>query len=181
LSPKLRRICKTALSVFVCWHLLCVFILPNPNSVLYNELRSWVVKYGTFLGVQTTWIFFSPRPMMSSLEYDVFYDGTEKLESETFRYPRPIEEEGFREVYNRKLNNAVFFSNQPEQFSQIYAPILCKIHPHAKEISVYVRHREMSEMEKSRIIGRTNITELGKVQRQAITDIDCRESENHDE
>ncbi len=99
------NLAKVLLSFFILFQIAAVFILPNPEGILYRELAPVVVTFGNFFGLNTTWRFFSPNPAVRVLEYDLYTrDAAGNLQSVTFRHPRHLREEKFRGVYNRKLN-----------------------------------------------------------------------------
>jgi hypothetical protein len=176
------NLAKVLLSIFILFQISAVFILPNPEGILYRELAPVVVNYGNLFGFNTTWRFFSPNPMVRVLEYDLYTrDAAGSLQSETFRHPRLLKEERFREVYNRKLNNGMYMMGQPEKLKLIMGPWLCRQHPQAETISVYARGLVLPTMEKSQLMGAMSGSfdrqQLGEVQRQQIIDIECNTPE----
>lgn len=165
---------KTILSVFIVFHLACIFILPNPESMLYRATAPVVTTYGNLLGMNTTWRFFSPNPMIRYMEYTVFYrDANKRLMSSVYRYPRIYTEEKFFENYSRKLNNSMYMMMHKDHLRDNFGKILCSWHPEAEVISVAARGRVFPNIEKSQLIsgGRS---ELGEVQTQSVVDIQCK-------
>ncbi len=165
---------KTILSAFIVFHVLCVFILPNPESMLFRATAPVMTTYGNFLGFNTTWRFFSPNPMIRYMEYTIFYrDSSKKLVSSTHRYPRVYTEEKFFENYSRKLNNSMYMMMHKDHLRDNFGKILCRWHPDAEVISVAARGRVFPNIEKSQLI-RGDRSELGEVQSQTVTDVHCK-------
>ncbi len=130
------------------------------------------MAYGNFFGLNTTWRFFSPTPAVRLLEYDVFKkDQNGKLQSESFRYPRKLNEEKFQEIYNRKVNNEMYVTAR-ELLPVTLGPQLCKWHKGAETIAIYVKGRTFPTIEKSRHLGQ-HVSELGEVTRDYLMDINC--------
>jgi hypothetical protein len=175
-----QKLLKVILSVFIVFQLTCVFVLPNPDSIIYRELAPLVVTYGNFFDFNTTWRFFSPNPMVRLMEYDVFTPGPDgKLITESFRYPKSLEDEGSRENFNRKLNNAMYMMGRAEFLKDIFGPTICSWHPKADSIAVYMRGRVLPTIEKSKLTGGERI-ELGEVERQYVADINCKSDVRHE-
>src|SRR6185437_7677907 len=109
-----RHWLKILLSLFAAWQIFSIFVLPDPDSVVYRHFTNSIVQYGNLIGCNNTWRFFSPNPLIRLLEYDVFTrDQNGELHLLTSgRYPRKLEAEPNREVYNRKLNSGMYLMIQ---------------------------------------------------------------------
>lgn len=165
---------KLLVSVGIVFHLICIFVLPNPESIIYRKLSPWITVYANQLGFNTTWRFFSPNPLIRLLEYDVYSRTPEgELISSTHRYPESLEHEDFRDNYNRKISSSMFLMASQTNFETILAPRICKMHPQAETISFYVVGYELPSIEKS-VFLQKSIKELGTMSRQEVQDVDCR-------
>lgn len=168
---RLRQIFLTA---FILFHLLSIFVLPNPDSILYRKLASPVVTYGNFFGFNTTWRFFSPNPLIRIMEYKVFTPGSDGQLAETvFRYPRDLKDEGSRETYNRKLANSMVMLMREDFLKEIIGPKICGWHPGAETVSISMKGRVWPTIEKSALMGEEKRHELGQIQTQHVMDINC--------
>ena len=168
------KLIKGALSLFIIFHVTAIFIFPNPESILYRRTASVLATYGNFFGFNTTWRFFSPNPMVRIIEYDVFKaDDTGQLQGETFRYPRDIKEEKFREIYNRKLNNAMFMVMRQNLLNEVLGPMMCRWHPGAETLAVSIKGRVIPTIESSKLSGAPARQELGAIQKQYMADVQC--------
>lgn len=172
-KPNLVRV---LLSIFIVIQLLTIFICPNPESILYSELASSLVVYGNLFGLNTTWRFFSPNPGVRLLEYDVFTrNAAGQLVGESFRYPKSAEEEKFREIYGRKVGNEMFVVAR-NILPVTLGPQLCKWHPGAETIAIYLKGRNFSSIEKSRLEGQ-HVADIGQVTRTYLQDVHCDTNE----
>src|SRR5437867_2035354 len=109
---------KIVLSCFIIFHIISVFVLPNPESIVYRNL-TLIPQYGNLFGLNTTWRFFSPNPLIRLLEYDVFYrDKDGQLQMTSHQYPSMADHE-LREIYNRKMTNGMFMLSRGEYFDKI--------------------------------------------------------------
>jgi hypothetical protein len=175
-KPHHQTLLKAFLSLFIVFHIFAVVILPNPESIVNRVLSPIIVPYGSFLGVNTTWRFFSPNPLVRLLVYEVFSrnaDGV--LEGKTYRYPRTLQEEGLRETFNRKFSNSMFMMARLEYITDVLRPSLCKWHPEAETIAISMTGRVLSSIEKTKFEGAKTRDELGTMQTQYLTDIHCKE------
>jgi len=162
------------LSAFACWQILTVFICPNPDSILFRYFRGSVVTYGNFFGLNTTWRFFSPDPNVRLFEYDTYTrDADGKLRGESFRYPNTLVEEPSREIFNRKMNNEMYLIAR-NILDKTLGPLICRWHPKAETIAVYLKGRVFPSLEKSILEGK-RVADIGEVRRDFWMDINCHE------
>ena len=163
---------KILASAFILFHISSVFVLPNPEGILYRHW-SWVTNYGNLFGFNTTWRFFSPNPLIRVLEYDVFYrDQTGDLQMSSFQYPKPLSQEPSREVYNRKMTNGMFMLSRGDHFDKTLGVKLCSWHPRAETIAIYTKGRVFPSVEKSRFEG-SRVSDIGAIERIHVKDLEC--------
>ena|SRR6185437_491784 len=175
MTRQTQRLLKVALSIFVCFQILTIFVCPNPDSIIFRYFESSLVVYGNFFGINTTWRFFSPDPNVRLLEYDAFTRGDDgHLHGESFRYPKVLAEEPSHEIYNRKMNNEMYVIVR-DMVDKTLGPRLCRWHPKAETIAVYITGRVFPTIEKSVFLG-PHVRDLGEVRRDYLMDVNCHEN-----
>lgn len=165
-------IAKVALSLFVIFHVAAVFILPNPGSLLYNATQSVVQKYGTAIGVHTTWRFFSPNPLIKTLEYRVIGSPDDSSEV-VHRFPQDVAEVKNREGYNRVMNYSMFMAMSRETLEKHLNVHLCKKWPKATAIEYEIVGNEFSPIERAQRDGYDRSMLLKQVRSNA-GELECR-------
>lgn len=163
---------KVLLSLFIVFHLLAVLVLPNPNSILYRRLPI-LVEYGNLLAINTTWRFFSPNPLIKTVEYetyeyDDFYD---VIKSESHLFPESVSGVGGREAFNRTMNYAMIASSRADWAQELLGPLLCKKHPNADEIAIYQVRNDLMAIEKAQLYENSDL--LFEKIKERVTDIQC--------
>src|SRR5690606_40348478 len=124
-------------------------------------------------GFNTTWRFFSPNPNVKFIEYEIFSrNAAGELEARTFQYPSQQDRELSVEIYNRKITNAMFVIARPEMHTALLQPYMCRLHPEAEQIAVYVKGRRFDSLEKSRLQGDSR-SEIGTIEKIYVTDLYC--------
>lgn len=173
-------IAQIALSAFLLFHLAAVFVLPNPDSIIYRETESLFLNYGNVLGINTTWRFFSPNPLIHMFEYEVVTAEGNEADAEgnviKHRYPESVESAGSREGFNRRLNQVMFMMADPQHLNDFMAPYLCKQHPKATGLSFYSVSREFPTVETARTY-ESRRESLEKLKRRFIVNVDCHPPE----
>ena len=139
---------KILLSLFLCFHIAAVFVLPNPDSILYRETEKVFATYGSLLGFNTTWRFFSPNPSLSTVEYTALKDGEELRQK---KYPDSVEEVGNRDSFNRLMNYAIFMAARREFLEKYLHPYICKINPDADAIAYSIVTNRFPTIEKAQL------------------------------
>lgn len=114
---------------------------------------------------------------MRLIEYEVFRKGDDgKLHSEEFRYPEKVEEEKFREIYNRKVNNGMYVVAR-DILPKTLGPYLCRKHMGAETIAIYVKGRVFSTIEKAQFEG-SHVADIGEIHRDFLMDVHCGAEKN---
>ena len=168
----MRNWIKVLLSILICFHLLAILVLPNPNSILSRELP-WLTEYGNLLFINTTWRFFSPNPLIRTVEYRTYrFDEDDNVVSSTEKsFPSADYAWGERETYNRTLNFAMIASSRAEWAQQLLGPVLCRQNPQADEITVTQIRRDFYALEKARLMGPG--IPLFELKKQNLTTVVC--------
>jgi hypothetical protein len=164
---------KIILSLIISFQLLAIFVLPNPESVLYRKL-SWAIEdYGNFLGINTTWRFFSPNPLVRRIEYQVFSRAKNgELVGKKYLYPNLVAQEKSRETHNRKFAHGLIMYINPMLLKKTFGPYLCRLHPEAETIAVNAKGREFSSLEKSIFEGEKR-EEIGRAVEVSLSEFEC--------
>ncbi len=169
---------KGLLSLALLWHLVAIVVAPNPDSILHRQLSPILLPYVNFLSVNTTWRFFSPNPMMRSLEYRAFTyteDG-DVIETESTPFPSVLQKSHSRESYNRRMNFAMFMTSRQDLMEGVLAPILCKRHPGAQEVGIYQIQHNFPPVEAARLESKFETTarkDLVQTVKVHMGDISC--------
>lgn len=165
---------KVLLSLFICFHLLAILVLPNPNSLPNRELPL-LSTYGNLLAINTTWRFFSPNPLIKTVEYETYKydDNYNVIETKEYKFPLSVEDIGGREAYNRTLNYAMIAVGHPDWAYQLLGPVLCRKHPEVDEIAIYQLRRDYVPIEKAQIL--ESYEKLYEVIRDRVTDVSCKD------
>jgi hypothetical protein len=175
------RIAQILFSAFLIFHVTAIFILPNPESIIFRETEKIFLNYGNFLGINTTWRFFSPNPLIRILEYEVI-DSNGNSDNVVHKYPISPKADGSRESYNRQLNYAMYMMSNNDHLRDFLTPFLCRRHPEASSLTYYSVQREMPTVERAaqRSSSREN---LEKLTRTNLGEFLCRppETENDSE
>lgn len=131
--------------------------------------------YGNLLGLNTTWRFFSPNPLIRTIEY-TFYSYDEDSQnydaSKVWQFPESLEAIGSRESYNRLLNFAMLAAATPEWATALLGPILCRKHQQADVIAVYQVRTEFLPIERARLMQASG-ENLYFRHRDKVADLDC--------
>jgi hypothetical protein len=164
----LARITKAVLSAALVFHLVAILVLPNPESVIYRSLEKVLVPYGNFLGLHTTWRFFSPNPQMRFLEYEAlgFNDQGDISYSYRARFPEKGKDVISRESFNRMMNFAMIVSGRPDLQRSILKPVLCARNSKAETIYLYNLGHQIENIERARLSGgpREAISTLDRIE-----------------
>ncbi|MEK6554565.1 MAG: hypothetical protein AABZ31_04945 [Bdellovibrionota bacterium] len=161
---------KILLSIFLAFHVSAIFVLPNPDSILYREWQNVFATYGSSIGMNTTWRFFSPNPALSTVEYEVVRSGEEP---ERHRYPESVAQVGSREAFNRLMNFAIFMAANREYLEKYLHPYICKLHPEAEQISYYVITNKFPTIENAQLRASSR-EDLSVKARNGAGEFDCK-------
>src|SRR5262249_38256412 len=119
-------------SLFIAWHLVAMLLAPLPDrNDIVRSFRGLFQPYLSFLGLDTTWNFFSPIGMGHQFRYTIEdADGKEH----TFA---PIEDVNWllpeRRWYERAFTELM---NDPETFGSYFAALYCRKHASLKPVSI---------------------------------------------
>ncbi len=141
---------RVALSLFVAYHLLVVVLMPSGGSLEARALGPALVPYANTLGMNNTWVFFSPGPSPNIyLEYDLENGEMEALESAPRVFPVHKSGRLYSERYFRSLYIMRYFTLDPAKFERFLAPWLCRQHPEAGALTVRPVFEQVPGIEKA--------------------------------
>jgi len=165
---------KIVLSLFVIFQMGAAFVLPNPESILYRKLSFIYEAYGNFFGMNTTWRFFSPNPLVRRVSYEVFSRNSKgALEGHSENYPQRVDQENFRETHNRKFAHGLILITRLDILKNTFAPYICRKHPGAESVAFYAEGRELPTIESAQFF-REDRANLGDIQKNYLLDVSCK-------
>lgn len=170
-----RKIAQIVLSIFLVYHVCAILILPNPDSIIFRQVERIFLNYGNFLGINTTWRFFSPNPLIRMLEYEIL-DADGHVVGEVHKFPESPSKEGSRESYNRQLNYAMYMMSNMEHLRGFLTPYLCARHPEAHGFVYYSVSRDMPTVEAAASHG-AGREYLERITRTTLADFPCQHIE----
>ncbi len=133
----MQHLWKIALSLFIIYHCLIVFLYPNRISYLNVFIQPYTLAYANLVGLNTPWQFFSPDPGPALyLKSYIFKDDKQIAEH---LFPDEKDVYFFRSMFNRKTAAARFLIKSKDRAERIFIPWLCSLYPEATSISVHQR------------------------------------------
>lgn len=131
-----------------------MFVLANPEGLLYRKLSPVYTTYGNLIGLNTTWRFFSPNPILDRIEYEAI--GYDESGAVSYQVTRTFPDRNFdvhsRESFNRMMNLAAVYAAKEELSDNYLAPWLCRRHPKADEIYLYIIRTALPNIEKAKFL-----------------------------
>lgn len=115
---------KPAISAFLLFHLLGVFIIPNQNSFLTNSLSFVYRPYLNFLGLAHSWGFFAPEPISPPMYIDYVIQKSDG-NSVTGRFPDEVNPYFFRDRHNRRMSLSKFILSSDDNIRNMFVRYLC--------------------------------------------------------
>jgi len=131
---------KIFLSLFLVYHLAVIIILPNSGSYLGRSTEKWITPYANYLGLNTTWNFFSPDPAQTMfVKYTVWFDdlNAAKAKDPVEGFIPPEKEKIVLDSSKRRLLYAMrFLILDTNRMKTILAPWLCRENPGAQLVKI---------------------------------------------
>ena len=128
--PHLRFLVR----LFIVFHVLVIFIVPNRESILNADLSAIILPYANQLQINTAWQFFSPDPGPATFLVARVSRGSAQIAQEFL--PPEEDEHFFRQFRNRRIAAMRFMGRDPNRATQVWIPYLCAKHPEATTISI---------------------------------------------
>lgn len=181
-----NKLIQIVLSLFLIYHLLAIFILPNFNSILGETVGPYVLKYATTLNISNTWQFFSPNPSMEIFwEYELEYNASvedslsdEVIEKEmkVYRWPPLTSDEFYRVSFMRKVYHSRNSTQNQKSIRNFLIPWLCKKHPEAKSIFIRTVVKAHSNILQPELMNRMTQLQQAYQKRLNIDSFNCNSS-----
>lgn len=121
---------RVLISTFLVFHLIGVFIAPNPASFLSQALAPVYRPYMNLLGLSHTWGFFAPEPISPPLYIDHIMELRNGM-SVSGRFPEEVNPYFFRDRYNRRMSLSKFILSTDDNIRNMYVRYLCRSNPDA--------------------------------------------------
>ena len=169
---------KALASLALLFHLFAVFVFPNPESLLSRQTSWLLFPYGNLLGLNTTWRFFSPNPVLKVFEYEAYgYDSNGDVNFEKKgQFPESLEQAGSRETFNRIMNFAMYASSRQDGVEKVLKPYFCKRFPKA-EVSFYLLDYQLPSMELAKLEA-GDFESMAKKRRVPLSSVNCSGGDN---
>ena len=153
---------KIAFSVFIVYHLLAIFILPNNTSILCRKLAFLVTPYANAVGLNTSWQFFSPEPSPTiHFVYDADTTESEEVPPKnsfwkergfvTGQWPPDRPAGMWTDGIRRLVYHSRFTTMSRERAGRFLGAVLCRFYPGTPLISVRMVVSEIPSIERSAI------------------------------
>lgn len=137
-SKKAIVLLKTALSLWILYHLFVVLLMSNPGSWVGHHFQKFITPYANVTGFNTSWNFFAPNPTQTAyIRYLVHYENQEgeivKEPQEGF-FPQNKNQAIFDVRRRRELYFMHYILGRPFLLEKHFAPYICKTHPDASSV-----------------------------------------------
>lgn len=140
---------KILISVWVVFHLLCVFITPNSLSHLGVRFQGILSPYMNTLALSNSWNFFAPEPgpPPTFLDWELINSRGEVVS--TGRLPDTPDPFFLRERQNRRITLSRFLLSDTARIDRMLIPYLCRKHSEISSVRVWhtvLRVRELGDL-----------------------------------
>lgn len=131
---------KVLLSLFICFHVAVVVIMPNGMSFFGRAFGGVIRPYAAVIGLNTSWNFFSPDPAHTMyLKFTIHFedeDGNPTREPEELYFPEARDEVERDLSKRRELYAMRYMILDPRRIDAIIGPWLCRRHPGASVVHI---------------------------------------------
>lgn len=128
---------KGLLSLFLCFHLLCILAAPLKDTHFGRALGPWAEPYVNFLEIAASWNFFAPDPGPPPLFVEWEYVDAKGEPIGNGRWPEVVNPYSLRERQNRRITLARFMFNSEGSPDRILSPYLCRKEPRAAGVRLW--------------------------------------------
>lgn len=173
-----RLILKVFLSLWLCYHVLVMLVVPNPSSFVIRYLGSGITAYANQLMINTGWGVFAPDPAAPSyVEYSVYFD--QDSEQRTIHGAIPIDKEKLSWQPNRRREFyfMVYLISNPERAEKVLIPWLCEQHPRARKVKARLVGAEIRSLDQV-LLGSEKTSSLKRQKKSPAIRGYCQESED---
>ena len=178
ISDRGRLALKAFLSLWICYHLLVIFVVPNPSSFVIRYLGSGITAYANQLMINTGWGVFAPDPAAPSyVEYSVYFP--EDSEQRTIHGAIPVDKEKLSWQPNRRREFyfMVYLITNPERAEKVLIPWLCEQYSGAYKIKARLVGAEIRSLDQV-LVGGEGTSSLKRQKKSQAVRGYCQESED---
>lgn len=157
MKQKLNQLSRIGLSVFIVFHLVVIVVLGNGGSYYGRALSPYLTSYANFIGLNSSWNFFSPDPANS------MYLRVSLLAGEDYReefYPPGKEKFEWSGNQRRFLYFVRYMIVDPTRIETFLIPWFCKTHAGVERISVDFVIQPVPSLDKARFV--MNMSDLNE-------------------
>ena len=131
---------KILLSIWLCYHVFCIVVLPNGSSFLGRYFENYILGYSNSIGINSTWNFYSPDPANTMyFSYTVHFenDQGEDLKPSVQEFLPPEKDQIVTDSSKRRLLYAMrYLALDPHRLQVLMAPWICREFAGASRISI---------------------------------------------
>jgi hypothetical protein len=132
---------KIICSIWLVFHLACIFVLPDGGSFVGRYLQNYIVPYANTLGINVSWNFYSPDPAntmyFSSTIHFENSDGQE-IKPSIEEFLPPEKSEIVTDSSKRRLLYAMrYLAMSRNSLQVIMGPWICREHPGSTRVSIH--------------------------------------------
>ena len=137
---------RIATSMLLVFHLICLGVAPQRDSLLGNILGPFIDPYTQFLELEVSWSFFAPEPGPPPVFIE--WEGLAKDGAvlSIGKFPESPDPYWIRERQNRRLLLARFMVLADHRTEGVMLPYLCRTLPNADSIRLWRTQYTIPEM-----------------------------------
>lgn len=154
---------RVVLSLWLCFHVFAILVLPNVGSYFGRRFSSLIPTYGAVIGLNLSWNFFSPDPAHTMyLKFTVFFDpiegGRDPLE---IYFPETKDSPEWDSSKRRDLYAMRFMVIDPGRVDTVLGPWMCRTHPGATRIQIEHVVNSIPFLDEAAFYREESVTSLG--------------------
>lgn len=173
---------RVALSLFVVFHLLVVFLMPNGSSYPARAMEKVLQPYAAVLGLKTSWNFFSPDPAHTMyLKMTLYWqddDGDFTREPEEVYFPEARGGRVMDVVKRRELYAMRYLMLDPRRFEALLGPWICRQHAGLSHVQIEHIQEPIPDLERAALFSREKLADLTDVRTVGRVEYSCSQVEN---
>jgi hypothetical protein len=133
-----RAVSRSAISIFVVYHLLCAVTIPQVPNAISDRIRPLVLPYAKLMVMIGTWGFFAPDPgpPPTYLQWEALNKDGESISSGT--YPEDAARLFWAERRLRRITSVRFMLQDPDRPLRMMLPYICHKIPAANSVRIAV-------------------------------------------
>jgi hypothetical protein len=163
--------------VWIIYHLFCILVLPNGNSFLGRYSEDYILPYANFLGLNTTWNFYSPDPAHTMyFAYTVHFENEkgEDVKPNLEEFLPPEKDQIVTDSSKRRLLYAMRYLALDSNRSQVVlGPWICREYEGASRISIHHVIERIPQLDVA-MDASEDVSHLREISEGPNTDFDCR-------